>query len=405
MMIFLVGLILLGGYSAGYLAVKLGVPKVTGYFLMGLLLSPEINSFVASDFPSITEPITDLCLAFITFEVGCTLSMEKLKAHGKAIIAVSSLEALGAFLIVLIGFLFLSPIFIDMAGYDILGLSIPFSILIASLAAPTDPSATLAVMHQYKARGIVSETIMGAAALDDAFTLLLFSLSFAVATSFIGKTATPILEVIYKTATIIIGALMIGILLGWIFNKLTNALEIREEGQIIVLVLGFLAAAFGASVLLGFDELFSTLTFGIIVTNFNGNKDKVIGLTERYTEELVFIFFFVLGAMHLKWKSLGEAGGLILLFILLRLAGKYLGTFLGAKISKMPSSVSKYAFAGLIPQGGIVLGLALVIQKDPNFSVISDLLIGTIMGATLIHEFIGPLTSKWAIKRAREVRE
>jgi hypothetical protein len=58
---------------------------------------------------------------------------------------------------------------------------------------------------------------------------------------------------------------------------------------------------------------------------------------------------------------------------------------------------------GLIPQGGIVIGLALVIKQNSAFSSISDIILNVIIGATIIHEIIGPVISKYALEKAGEI--
>jgi hypothetical protein len=65
--------------------------------------------------------------------------------------------------------------------------------------------------------------------------------------------------------------------------------------------------------------------------------------------------------------------------------------------------VQKYTAGGLIPQGGIVIGLALLISKNPDFSQISDTLLAVVMGSAIFHEIIGPLTAIRALKKAGEV--
>jgi len=66
--------------------------------------------------------------------------------------------------------------------------------------------------------------------------------------------------------------------------------------------------------------------------------------------------------------------------------------------------VKKYAAGGLIPQGGIVIGLALLIKQNPTFDGISDIIISVILGATIIHEIIGPILAKIALKKAGEIK-
>ena len=45
----------------------------------------------------------------------------------------------------------------------------------AAIAAPSAP-ATIAVLHQYHARGALSSTLLGVVALDDAVGIVLFAL-------------------------------------------------------------------------------------------------------------------------------------------------------------------------------------------------------------------------------------
>lgn len=79
--------------------------------------------------------------------------------------------------------------------------------------------------------------------------------------------------------------------------------------------------------------------------------------------------------------------------------------YLGTHKLKMDKKVKKYAFAGLIPQGGIVLGLALLVSKEPEFRGFANILTGVIMGATIIHEFLGPVISHLTLKKAGETQE
>jgi len=50
-----------------------------------------------------------------------------------------------------------------------------------------------------------------------------------------------------------------------------------------------------------------------------------------------------------------------------------------------------------------VIGLALVLQRDPAFSDLSSILLSVVIGATVLHELIGPLTAKLAIEKAGEI--
>ncbi|WP_286756955.1 cation:proton antiporter [Roseivirga sp. UBA838] len=403
-LILITGAMLLVGFLLGLGAEKIGLPKVTGYLVAGLFLNPRLFSYIPEAFPVHTEPIIDLCLAFITFEVGFNLSVSKIKRHDTKLLTVSFLESFGAFLVVLLGFLFIAPYLInDIPTDNFIALSIPFSLLLAALASPTDPSATLAVMHQYKAKGPVSDTILGCAAFDDAFTLIIYSICFTLASMFMGDSAVSFGNVFSNGILSIAGAVAVGVAIGFIFNFLTQRLAISSEGQLLVLLLAAISLAFGVSSLFAFDELLSTLGVGVVAANFNLQRRLLKEVVERYTEELIFIFFFVVSTMHLEYSSLASYWHYILLFVLLRAIGKYVGAFAGLSITKADKLSRRYTFAGLLPQGGIVMGLALMMQKDPRFDAFSAILVSTIMGATIIHEFAGPVAARWGLVKAGEV--
>jgi len=404
-LILAIGLILLGGFFLGLLAEKVGLPKVTGYMAAGLLLNPRLIPVVPETLPESTGPLVNLCLAFITFEVGSSLSVEKIKQFGKSLLLVSGLEAFGAFLLVFCGFLAITPFMLDSgSGHHFTSVAIPFSLLLAALAAPTDPSATMAVIHQYNAKGKVADTILGCAAFDDAFTLIIYSICFTLARTLVGDSTGSVGAVAGSAIVSIAGALAVGVAFGFVFNYLTGVLKIGGDGKLIVVLLAAVSLSFGVSTVLGFDELLSTMALGSVVANFNVEKEAVKTVVERYTEELIFVFFFVLSAMHLSLDSFGTYWHYIVAFVVLRAAGKYLGTVTGLALTGYEAKVKKFTFSGLIPQGGIVMGLALMMQKDSGFDAFSSVLVGTIMSATLIHEFIGPMAAKWGLTKAGEIQ-
>ncbi len=403
MIILYFGIILITGYFLSIVAEKLGFPKIVGYLIAGLLLNPGISNIIPEDFLDISGTITNFCLAFITFEIGSSFSIADLKKTGKKYFSLAFFEAFGAFLFLFIIFFLLSFYILPISVFGF-STAVAFSLLLASLGAPTDPSATLAVIHEYKAKGAVTNAVLGAAAFDDIITLILFSFSISIAHSILGSQDVTVLHIVFTIFYKIIGAIGAGIIFGLIFNKLTFWLKIFDDKSLLILFLAFLSITFGLAKISGFDELFSTLTLGFVIRNFNKAKKEIINITENGLEDLFFLLFFVFSAMHFGFKS--ESLLILVLitgFIIIRMTGKYLGMRLGTGILHMTNNVKKYAFAGLIPQGGIVLGLSLIISQESEFKDFSNLLAGIIMGATIIHEFIGPFIARKVLKKSGEL--
>jgi NhaP-type Na+/H+ or K+/H+ antiporter len=400
--LFVIGLLLIIGYSLGFLADKAGLPKIIGYIATGILFSPHTFHFLEQSVVVKTEPLIDVSLAFIAFEVGGSLKWEKLKNYGSTLVRILLLESLFPFVFVLVilgsaGYIF--PELFSMESKWILVLAL----LIAPLASPTDPSATIAVMHQYKSRGKVTDTIMGVAALDDAMGVFLFSISVTVAAIISGNNASlgdSIFHALYK----IVGAIGTGAALGWLMGVISKFLSIKNEGQWIVILLAFIILAFGVSNLLQLDELLSAMAMGAFIANFNKQNRLLFKIIERYTEDLIFLFFFILSGLHLNINAIPHAVFLIALFVVLRISGKFAGARIGATWARAPVEVKRYTAGGLIPQGGIVIGLALLISKNPDFSEISGTLLAVVMGSAIFHEIIGPLAAVRALKKAGETQ-
>jgi len=400
--ILVIGLILFGGFIMGEVCRRLGLPKVTGYILAGLLLNPRLTPIIPGDFVEHTDLVTNISLAFITFSVGGTLLMEKIRTLGKPIILITLFEAECAFLFVTTAFVTVIPLLGGFGDGSTVGQVLPMALLLGALAAPTDPSATLAVVHEYHAKGEVTSTIMGVAAFDDILGIINYSLAISFAAMFVlhqPLRSDSLLEPVIK----IVGSIGIGILFGWILNGLIRLIRHEKEGVLITLVFSLLALCYGVTSSLGGDELLSTMAMGVVVTNYNPQRDKVFQILERYTEELIFVLFFTLSAMHLDFSVLMANLPIILLFVLFRSLGKWTGAFLGGKLGRSSRMVQRYTVGGLLPQGGIVIGLALLIRQDATFADFAAILVNVIIGATIVHEIIGPIVSKTALRLAGEL--
>jgi len=400
----IVGIIIFTGFIFGELVSIIKLPKVTGYILAGVILNPQLLHIIQADFTNHTDIITNIALSFITFSVGGTLFYKRIKKLGKAIVFITIFEAEIAFLTVFLGLLAVTPYFINLVGASWFTVFIPISFLLGSLASPTDPSATLAVAHEYKAKGDVSSTIMGVAAFDDALGIINYSLAISIAGVLILNQDFNIYSSFIQPFIVIIGAIILGIIVGFIFNIITIILKKETEGAFIVVILCFLLLCFGIASIFGFDELLATMTMGAIVVNFNPMREKIFKILERYTEELIFVLFFTISGMHLNFSVLSTSYILIILFVIFRTIGKTTGTAIGAYLSKSSSNIKKYTAGGLIPQGGIVIGLALLIKQNHAFDEISDIIISIIIGATIIHELIGPIAAKKALTKAGEIK-
>jgi Kef-type K+ transport system membrane component KefB len=396
------GVLLIFGHIAGKIANLLKLPKITGYITAGVLMEPAYLGLLPEKLIEHSTAISNFALCIITYAIGGSLNLRRIRELGKSMLWMTLFEAEVTFLLVFAGLFIALPLLGSYAGISVQPVFyMPLALLAAALASPTDPTATLAVRDEYKARGPVVTTMLGIGALDDALGIINFSIGMAICTAVLGGATGGALMTILKPLSDILFSILMGV--GFALFLLIAGRKVKDKGVLIVLILGSLFACYGTAQFLNLDELLCTMALGCAVVNFAKDEDKFFISIRDYLEETVFVIFFVIAGANLQLNILKSLFWVVLIFVVLRTVGKFTGTFLGGVISKAQANVRKYTAFGLIPQGGIVVGLALVVTQDPTFSPISLPLLNLILGTTVLHEFVGPLFTEIALKKAKEV--
>ena len=113
------------------------------------------------------------------------------------------------------------------------------------------------------------------------------------------------------------------------------------------------------------------------------------------------LLFFAFAGSSLDLSILGSIGVLGLAYVLARMFGKVIGATIGAKLANSEPVVQKYLGWALLPQGGISIGLSMIVKDQlPAFS---DGIVTLILFSVLVFEIAGPIFAKIAITKAGEV--
>ncbi len=393
------GLLLLVGYLFGNLANFLRLPRVSGYILAGIIMSPSLLGVIDRKFLESAEVITHASLSIITFLIGASLSWKRVREFGKSIALITFGEAELAYLSVTITM----ALYLYYTHGESLNIVIALALLFGALASPTDPTATLAVIHEYRSKGPLTTTVLGVAALDDATGIINFVLGFSLALALTSGTSLSLGSLIQEITFQIFGAVLLGLLMGLIMFFLGGFAKKRKEA--VTLTVGMLLFTFSLARVLGVDELLSTMSVGVTIANLGNAWEEFEKPLENYIEDLIFTAFFVIGSAFLDLKVLLYFLPVVLIYITSRFAGKFVGVYMGGHLSKAPEKVKKYLAFALFPQGGIVIGLALLAYQNPNFRETGSILVNVVIGATVVHELLGPISSKLALTKAGEVLE
>ena len=333
--------ILLAAFLLTRMTKKLRLPNVTGYIFAGVLLGPYVLRVVPTAVLDSMDFVTDIALAFIAFGTGKYFKFSALRKSGKQTVIITIFEAL------------IAAVLISLTMIFVFHLSIPFSLLLGAIGCATAPASTIMTIRQYKAKGKFVNMILQVVALDDAVALIAFSICAAVAQAMEsdgGFSAT----VVILPVIINISAVGLGILGGWILNKLIN--EKRSYDHRLVVTIAILLTLTGFCTALDISPLLSCMALGTAYMNFSGNK-KLFKQVNKFTPPVLAVFF-VLSGMRLDIPSLETAGIIGVVYFFVRIIGKYIGAYLGAWISHSDRSIRNYLGLALIPQAGVSIGLA-----------------------------------------------
>ncbi len=393
--LFYLGVIFVLGAVMEWLSPKVGLPKVVGYLLLGLFIGPEILGIIPEYFIQDTHIIIDLALSLIAVLVGANLKYSTLKGMGKQIVSITFFEAMFAFLFVSMGLYLLS----DLLGFPT-EQSLVISILFGGLASATAPAATIAVVHELKAKGKFTSTLLAVVASDDALALILFTFALTLGSILLGNGDFSLIT-LFDLFSIITLSAVVGIT-GAFISEMIDKLFAHHKGMETISTIGMIFIVFSLSAYWQLEPLLAALVMGVVMTNISNDFDLVEEEIDNHLEEIIFMLFFILSAMHLDLSTLSTMPFLIFAYILFRFLGKISGAWTGAKVTKADKSVQNYLGLGLFPQAGVAIGLALSLQHQAGFESIAPLILNVIIATTVVHEFVGPIFIKYILRKSGE---
>ena len=393
------GILILSGYAGGRAAHALNLPRISGYILAGMLLSPSLTGILSVDvLEHDLALITDIALGIIAFSIGGALEYGKLRKLGQTIIVITIVQAFIVAFLVGVSVIFLFP-HLPGAGIEPGSTLVAVGILLGAICAATAPAAVLGVVHEYKAKGPMTTVLLGIVTLDDGITLVLFSMAAGIAGSLGGKGVSLVQAGLVEPGKEIMIALLVGSAAGLLLRLMVPVT--RRRGALLGLILGTIFITSGIALTLHASSLLACMMLGLVLVNTMNRPEPWFEAVEK-VEEPLFAMFFVLAGAHLNIGALAAAGTLAAVIITMRTVGKLGGSYLGAVISAAPTIVKKYLPFGLLPQAGVSIGLVLVAQEYVSDLSAARIMVNAILASVVINELISPLLVKTALIRSGE---
>lgn len=389
MEILLIGLLLIVGLTLGTLGSYLfHIPRVVGYIIAGMIFAPDfLGGSLGIESAEWTLSMVAVALGIVAYLIGGAVTVTQLRQLGWVIATATLGKVSGSFLAVLGGFLLLGLAVPDLANSSL-------ALLLAAIATTTAPAAIVAIIHQYRARGPLTTALLGIVALDDAIALIIFSLVLASLQSSGFNAAIPAL--IWEIGA----AIGFGMLGGLLIERIARHLP--EELRLVALLGGIILLT-GLAQTWDFSPLLTAMALGFSARLFGGAHSEPLFRPLEKLQEVVFVLFFTFAGLHFNLSVILGNAGLVLLYFLLRAGGQILGALIGAKLAGAPKVISHNVGLVMLPQGGVAIGMALLLASVTGLEDVALLVINIITASTILTETLGALGTRYGLDRAGEL--
>ena len=377
-----VGLILIAALMAGHAAQVARAPEVTGYLLVGVLIGPSSFDLISHDNVATLSFLSDVALGLILFNIGAIFEVSNFRRVGPGVLRVTLWEASLAFVLVCLVLV-------------ISGMTWSLALLLAVVAMETAPATTMMVLNEYDAKGPMTDRLLALVALNNMYVLLMFgvvtaglTLAQASGEGWLTAGYRAAHGLLWSTA----GSIALGALLGLLMDFW--ATRAKESGEAMILSIGAVLIAVGASRWLGLSPLFATLALGATVANASTHGDRLLRALGRADPPL-YAAFFVLAGAELVPSSVFGLGVIGIGYTLARTIGKIGGARIGLRGQDVPPVVRQQIGYCLISSSSLAVGLTIQIRSA--FPAYAATVTGIVLAAVVIFEVVGPLLTRRAL--------
>jgi len=383
-------IVVLVGVASGALARLIKLPGITGQIVAGILMGPSVLHVFDHHATDALQPLTHFALGLMAVTIGSHLSLKKLWGAGRRLAWLLLAESV------------VTPVLVAVGMLLVPGVTWESAILFGAIAVTTAPVTIIALVKETRSRGVFVKTLVAAVALNNIACIVLFEIARAIATWSLDDSGghdlssgflSPVLQLGYALALAAVATLALSLI-----HRLVQKPELHTTANAAAILL--LA---GLSEYLAVSPLLSCMFLGMMQGNTLRSREKHADAAFDSFEPAILAVFFTLAGMHVAFDEIAKAGLVSILFFALRAIGKLWSVKWSMRAAEATENVKRYLGIALLPKAGISIGLVILLQDDEVIGArpeMIDLFVVVVLSVVILSELIGPLATKWALKRA-----
>lgn len=392
--LFLFGILLLAADTLGALAHQVGVPRLVGYLLAGLVLGPSVGHVVPVEVLTDMGMMKQLAVGLIGLLAGVELRLPDLRERWRALAGILVFQILVVLAVLIVAVMVARPYIPFTAGLGT-GRAFLAALLLASMLIANSPMIVLAMLTETRAEGPLAKTTLGVVLVADVVVIVLFTIAVSIAEAAAGG------EVSVPTAFLqLSGQLTLSIVAGMIVGGLLAAYMrwIHKERTLFAVVV-VLTTAFAAEAL-HFELLLTLMVAGFLVENVAPVRAEPLVETLEGLAGPVYVVFFALAGAELALREFLALWPIVLGLVVLRAGAVWAGTWYGARVGDAEPVVRRYAWTGLVPQAGVAVGLASIVAD--RFPGVGPGIETVALGVIAVNSTLGPILFRYGLGGAGE---
>ncbi|MEJ2541948.1 MAG: cation:proton antiporter [Gemmatimonadota bacterium] len=387
----LTGFVLLAATLGGGLASAAGLPRLTGFLLVGILAGPSILGILPASAMEELHLIDDFALALIALLAGGELKVGAMRAQARPILwitlAVTVMVWVGMGAVVVA----LRPLipFLAEAAWPV---TFGVAALLGVWMANSSPDLTVAVIEETGAKGEFTDVVLGVTIVKDVLVIVLFTLTLGLVAPLLQPDESFSAHVFVELAQHVGGAAVVGALLGWVFSRYLGDEEDKPRPAFATFLFAYVLVVISAR--LHLELLLTAVAAGFVIENLSPAGDRMIRGIESVSV-IIFAFFFAIAGADLDLSAIPRFWLAALLLFAGRVLFTWLGTRFGARQGDASPAIRTNGWKGLVSQGGVSLLLVLSIQE--SFPSLGDGVVSLAMAIIIVNILGGPILLKQAL--------
>ncbi|MBA3452655.1 MAG: cation:proton antiporter [Deltaproteobacteria bacterium] len=388
------GYLLLVAYFAGRLLARVGLPRLTGYLLAGVISGPFVLELVTTSMTGKLRIVNDVATCILGLVAGAELSFDRVRPIMRTIRAAMVFAVIGSML-VLVGLLFaMRPLLPIFDGVPLLE-SFAICAVVAVALTPQSPAIVLAMLSETRSDGTLSQLVLAMVVVADLVVVIIYSIVAAIGSALLGS-GVDVGATALGVGWELLGSIAFGIAIGMLIGLFLRM--VKTGAPLFALMVCVVVAEIGGRIHL--DPMIVMLAAGIWLENVSRADASELVHDFEAAQLPVFLVWFALAGMRLDIYQLWVLIIPVTLIVVARATSLYLGMRVASALTQAPPTVAKYAWIGLVPQAGLSLALIVVIQSTfPTFGTFAAVLLLSVLG---VNQVISPVLLRIALVRSGE---